>query len=364
MSPFDRLLSAACAAGLLAAAQSAAAAPPTLFVTDLSRLTGGEYAAAVDINDAGEVIGYHVDAGGNGHPFLYSPVHGLIDFAALASAPAGTFLSVSDINDRGQVVGQWGTQGYLFTPKVGVQFLSDRASEGLQVNEAGEVVVHVQPGLTERWWQDTGTSVPVPMRGLALNERGDVAGYLQTGAGQQAAVWNTEGLRLLDTLPGSADSRANDIADDGTVVGAADFIDADGARHARAFLETATGDVLDLIGPTFNGLAVHSSATAIDAAGRVSGSYWTGAGDTRAFFWQTDAGALDVTSLLDPLADDGWLIHSLGEFNQRGQAVAFATLNGQARAVVLSLSTPVPEPAAWMLLAVGLPLLALRRRRG
>lgn len=350
-------------AGGAGAALPAAAALPTFEITDLSALTGGTHASAVGINDAGDVVGYRVDAGGDGHPFYYSAYLGLLDFRALVGAPSTTYLTVAGINTGGQVVGQWGSQAYLYTPKVGVQFVSEHSSEAVAVNDAGQVVVHVQPDTTQRFSVETGSET-VPLRGFAINGRGDIAGHVQAGSHQQAAVHDAAGLRLLDALPGTADSRATDIADDGTVVGAADFIGLDGERHARAFLQTATGDAIDLLGPAFNGIAVNSTATAIDRAGRVSGAYWTEEGDSRAFVWQAGLGAVDVESLLAPGTASGWRIYSVGEFNQNGQAVAQAAFHGEGRAVVIRmLATPVPEPGMWSLMLAGLPLLLQRFRK-
>jgi hypothetical protein len=99
-----------------------------------------------------------------------------------------------------------------------------------------------------------------------------------------------------------------------------------------------TGELVELPGTAVNGLTARA-----DAQVKLSGP-----GDTWLF---TGAGAFVQQGVLDAGL---WRINAFAD--TRG--------NGNASFVGALLLTPVPEPAAWLLLMLGVPALAWRRRAG
>lgn len=100
---------------------------------------------------------------------------------------------------------------------------------------------------------------------------------------------------------------------------------------------TFTGELVELPGAAVNGLSARA-----DAQVKLSGP-----GDTWLF---TGAGAFLQQGVLDA---GSWRINAFADTRGNGNASFAGTL----------LLTPVPEPAAWLLLALGAPWLLARRLR-
>jgi probable HAF family extracellular repeat protein len=177
---------------------------PGVGMTDLGTLRGGSgMSEAFDINNGGEIVGHSDGTAFSPEPFLWRPGAGMVSLA-----PGSSGLAL-DLNDAGQVVGWIGSQAFRFTPGIGVQFLGSLPGLGRTfaraINDHGDVtgtaedpggnVVHLF-----RWTDATGM---VDLGLLAenaaasgLNNRGDIVG--STGAGW---LWTAaEGRRFLNDL--------------------------------------------------------------------------------------------------------------------------------------------------------------------
>ncbi len=98
----------------------------------------------------------------------------------------------------------------------------------------------------------------------------------------------------------------------------------------------------------------YSYAYGINANGQVVGDSGTASGK-HAFLYSSST-MMDLNSLITP--SSGWMLEAATSINDLGQIVGQGYINGQYHAYLL---TPVPEPTALSLLALG--GLALARRR-
>jgi probable HAF family extracellular repeat protein len=89
---------------------------------DLNTLIGVSVTSAVEINAAGQIIGTYVASGGQSHAFLYTPGSGLQDLGTLG----GTVSEPTGLNDNGDVVGtstlsDGSTHAFLWTAADGLE---------------------------------------------------------------------------------------------------------------------------------------------------------------------------------------------------------------------------------------------------
>lgn len=182
------------------------------------------YAAA--INDSGDVVGNGWNADGREIPLLWTQKKG---YEAFLGNMAGR---AHDINNHGAVV------GVLFDPSNTRDFLWS-ASEGFvdfgtgfyptRINNAG-VVAGVcgdpNPQAPCLWTNGITTLLDSPFPGvpLALNDRGDVAGYVTDpfGSGERElpVVWRRGGaVTMLPTRPGAYNGVPYAINNRGRIVG-------------------------------------------------------------------------------------------------------------------------------------------------
>lgn len=165
-------------------------------ITDLGGL-GGDYTAASAVNDSGQTVGVSHASNGTNHVVLWDGGD-ITDIGALADNG-----SVSDVNDAGQIV-------------------------GTTTSAAGRIRAFVITG---------GVMTKLPplpggdtSLGAAINDRGDVVGQSTTANGESHAVlWRGGAVRDLGTLGGST-SNAIGISEGGLVAGNA--LDTRGVDHA------------------------------------------------------------------------------------------------------------------------------------
>ena len=192
---------------------------------------------------------------------------------------------------------------------------------------------------------------------FANSNAGQVVGASADATGRSRAFLWTDGAGMQDIGPG----RANDINDAGRVVGTSGlFFGPSGATvRYRAFLWSA-GIGMQSLGVLPGDL--FSTAAAINSAGQVVGESAARTNERRPYLWTADDGMQDRNALIDPLdpLKSVTTLLSARDINNAGQIVGSAMINGSGHAY---LATPVPEPAVWGLLLVGLPLTGLMLRR-
>lgn len=355
----------------------AEAIPPPLYkITDLGVL-GQVQSAGVAINSYGQVTGYStVDGSVYQHAFVWNPT--------TPNGTSGTMHDLGtldgndsygwDINDHGQVTGLAGGMACLWTPTtpngstgtmVPLGQPSDRFVSGQSINNYGQVVgIAWIAGITftgAHLWTPTtpsgssgtidflGTIGGMHSQAYAINSGGQVVGESQTINGfLHAFLWtpampkgNTGSMIDLGTLGGTYHGGARGVNDAGQVTGMANIV-GDAASHAF-FYDGAMHDLGTLGGNSSEGYG-------INAAGSVTGySQMPGSKVEHAFLWTSEAGMVDLNTLIDPSL--GWELNIARDINDAGQITGSGRIGGQDHAYLL---TPVPEPAAFLLLTIGL----------
>jgi CSLREA domain-containing protein len=306
---------------------SSVRATGTYTLTDLGTL-GGSTSSAVGINEAGQVIGSSVTAGGQQHAFIWG--NGILtDLGTLG----GNTSFVSDINDAGQVVGQSYTPGgqiHAFVWDSGTMTdlgtLGGNTSQPVAIIDTGQVIGQSQTAGGQQHafvWDngimtDLGTLGGDNSRSLAINEAGQVVGLSDAAGGQQHAfLWDNGTMTDLGTL-GGVFSYPEAINESGQVVGDSQI---SGDQHAFIWEDGVMSD-LGTLGGSF------ISAKDINEAGQVIGaSYLAGNIVGHAFIW--DSGIMTDLGTLG-----GNHSHPVA-INEAGQIVGWAhTAGGQQHAFV------------------------------
>jgi probable HAF family extracellular repeat protein len=107
-------------------------------MTDLGTLPGGNFSAALGINNRGQVVGEATTASGALHAFLFEDAV----MTDLGTLPGGSFSIANGINNRGQVVGFSSSatspdeHAALWTPKHG-ENCHDEGEDESDHNECG-----------------------------------------------------------------------------------------------------------------------------------------------------------------------------------------------------------------------------------
>lgn len=263
-------------------------------MTNLGRLPGDTWdAAAVAINDRGEVVGIS-----QSRPFLWTASGGMRGLGM----PAGAVFAVPmDISEDGHVAGAW--QGadrrqhpVVWTREGGMRELplpshiASAVAEG--VNSRGEVVgsgcpapCDVQSPSHALFWPATGAPLDLGVRlglwdsrAVGITDAGVVAGTLRRrqDSAYVAFTWSASaGLRNLGRFPGAPSSFAAAIGEGGHVVG---------HSGGRPFDWTAGDGMRDLGTLPGNPTTVHAQATGVDRSGQAAGTIYTGRGPRPVLF--------------------------------------------------------------------------------
>ena len=283
-------------------AQATASQATGATVTVLPNLGGG-FAAAADINDAGQVVGWSVDGTATRRAFLWTETEGMKDLGTLG----GTTSEATAINAAGEVVGFSETatrreHAFLWTPERGMQdlgTLGEAGSIASAINNRGEVVGYTlaQIGDTFEYrallWTPEQQLVELPTLGstvsaaVAINNAGRVVINIATAAGEEHPfLWSQQqGMVNVGGLPGEA-TNGTAINESGRIVGVAIR-----QPDARPFIWSANQGLREL--GALDGPAV-AIASDINDAGQVVGSFSAMPGGRHAFVWSLAKGTEDL----------------------------------------------------------------------
>lgn len=253
---------------------------------------------AVDINEAGQVVGNVTFGDDSTRAFLWEEEDGFTDLGTLDGPGHYVHTYAEAINDQGKIAG--------FTNEL------DNGKDRAVLWEDGEVI-------------DLGTLGGDRARAQGINNRGQVVGWSYLpGVGSRAFLWENGTMTDLGALGPDAVSEAVAINDAGQVVGwsfGPDRYDA----HAVLWQD---GQIIDLgtLNPRSGQESEHmrdgSRATAINASGQIVGTAATGEGETvfgdsLPFLW-----ADGQMTALEPLGDassEPWDINDAGIMVGGGQ---------------------------------------------
>jgi uncharacterized membrane protein len=340
----------------------------------LEALPGGTVSYASGINEAGQVVGRTSTSTGPAQAVVWN---GLVP--ARLDAPGGQQSGATAIADNGTVVG-YGynfslprTLAAIWTPEGANSYLSDTrsgSSVAFSISAGGHIVGQWEDlaGISRATVWNNGSRTTFTglggswSAGYAINSHGVAVGlsYLAGDSESHATLWRGVETVDLGTLGGTRSS-ALGINDHGQSVGYA--YRAGFGAQPRAVLWNGR-EIVDFGGDGNE----FSIANSINNAGAIVGVHiplTPGVpGTQHAVMWDANTGVrTDLNSLLDEATlAAGWLLVEAHDINEQGWIVGDArnTFSGALRGFVLS---PVPEPGAVVLWAVGLGLVAVRTQR-
>ena len=258
-------------------------------IRDLGTL-GGSLSAANAINFRGEIVGWAGTGGELPHAFIVTV--GQSQLRDLGVPAGGVASFAMDVNDAGTVVGHWVTQGgvfraFVWTDAMGMQDLAAIPgfvqTEATAINAAGQVVgIGTQASGAVRallWSAGIGSDVgtlPGHTESVAwgINVLGHIVGASRNGTGPMRAFRSSAtGMLDLGVLPGMDWSVARDVSDNGHVVGFSGRI---GSDVGEAFIWTEQRGMRRLEGlPSAD--RVETAAFAVNLSGKSVGYSWNGA---------------------------------------------------------------------------------------
>jgi probable HAF family extracellular repeat protein len=332
---------------LLAGLTTACVPPAARYsVTDLGTL-GGDRSAANDINNAGQIVGWTMNASNRMRAFSFDG-SGMVDLGTLGGSEA----AAEAVNDGGDIAGSarapgdvrnraflsvggapmvdLGTLGGAIDTAVATDVNRSGDVVGGSPNRAGDSHAFLRGPSTSDVMTDLGALDPGGFStALAINDNGDIVGQSETPGGQHHAFLKsglyTGGLMVdLGTLGGTF-SRASDVNLSGFIVGSANL--ASGQRHAMGIVYGgAMVDLGTLGGPD-------SDARAVNNDNIIVGTSTTAGGQAHAFIHDGFT-MVDLNTLIP--ANSGWELFEASSINDLGQIVGWGRHGATIRAFLLT----------------------------
>lgn len=313
---------------------------PAYHIQSIGLLPGGTYSIANDINNLGGVAGtadtpvdkYHK----NQRAVLYRPWDGLRQITASSPVTEYEWSTGEGINDLTQVVGMMGATfwgPFVWTPGQGVTQLQAPGTSGAKaVNNNGMIVGTEDRGLMlglAAAWEGPNHQYRVVDNTPAtegsnandVNDQGSVVGFQQLGGQYRAFIANPGG----PVQPiGSAEGVASAISGSGQVVGGIGT-----PAGTRGFLWTASGGLtlLDTLGGNSSG------ANGVNNAGAVVGNIYYSSGMRQPFLYE--AGVMTNLNNLLPFGTQ-WQLEDAVAINERGQIAGNGLFSGIRMGYILS----------------------------
>jgi probable HAF family extracellular repeat protein len=290
-------------------------------VVALPTFTPWSLAAMQDITDDGVIAGWCTGGNGGRYPYEY-------DIAT------GRYTSLSTLNNGGGGAVKAITLAGIAAGTSGIGGGNTRAVRWTRTTHA----------------EDLGTLGGASSSVSGMNEAGQIVGWAHTDSGEQHAFLYSGGTMTdLGTLGGDW-STALAINALGQVVGQSTT--ADGSTHA--FLWEA-GQMRELTTSSVDGMP---TPAAVNSRGQMVGHiYNPWAGGTACLYENGQSWILNDLVDLEP----GWELAYAKDINEAGEIVGLAYHGDAGHAYLL---TPIPEPSAAQILAVGSLLFVLTATRG
>lgn len=306
-----------------AASPTCAEIPVGYTVTDLGTLAGawtGSRTRPWGINDSGEVVGHSLPQGANPRAFRWNLGVGIQPL----SQPSGSQESRAlDINAAGQIVG-WFQHGGVPTlnraciwdgdQRLELPTLGGPHSYGMGINGSGVAVGYSYPSDQPAWhafryeggtMTDLGTLGGTNSLAYDISDSGQVVGYAQTSDNvYHAVIWN-------GSITDLGEGTANAISSREHVVGVLSV-----GGDPNAFLHDDSGTHVLGVPAGFEG----SEAIGLNSDDTVVGYAWT-AGLHNAYVWDANGLAANLNDLVP--VDFEWTLEQATDINGAGQIVAY-----------------------------------------